>query len=133
MNKVIAFIVYVDDIFLIGNDPAEMKKLKRQLAKEFEIKDLGKLKYFLGIEVAHSNEGIVILQHKYILDLLKEIGMSGCKSGETPIEQSHKLNEGKGSTPVNKERYQYLVGKLIYLAHTKPDIAYVVSGKSFYA
>ncbi|RVW66265.1 Retrovirus-related Pol polyprotein from transposon RE1 [Vitis vinifera] len=111
------------------NDPAEMKKLKRQLAKEFEIKDLGKLKYFLGIEVAHSNEGIVILQHKYILDLLKEIGMSGCKSGETPIEQSHKLNEGKGSTPVNKERYQYLVGKLIYLAHTKPDIAYVVSDR----
>ena len=133
MNKVIAFIVYVDDIFLIGNDPAEMKKLKRQLAKEFEIKDLGKLKYFLGIEVAHSIEGIVISQQKYTLDLLKEIGMSGCKPAETPIEQSHKLNEGKGSTPVNKERYQYLVGKLIYLAHTKTDIAYVVSGKSFYA
>ena len=72
MNKVIALIVYVDDIALIGNDPAEMEKLKRQLAKEFEIKDLGKLKYFPRIEVAHSIEGIVISQQKYILDLLKE-------------------------------------------------------------
>ena len=62
MNKVIALIVYVDDIALIGNDPAEMEKLKRQLAKEFEIKDLGKLKYFPRIEVAHSIEGIVISQ-----------------------------------------------------------------------
>ena len=62
MNKVIDLIVYVDDIALTGNDPAEMKKLKRQLAKEFEIKDLGKLKYFLGTEVAHFNEGIIISQ-----------------------------------------------------------------------
>ena len=62
MNKVITLIVYVDDIVLTGNDPAEMEKLKRRLAKEFEIKDLGKLKYFLGTEVAHFNEGIIISQ-----------------------------------------------------------------------
>ena len=127
MNKVIALIVYVDNIVLTGNDPAEMEKLKWRLAKEFEIKDLGKLKYFPRIEVAHSIEGIVISQQKYTLDLLKEIGMSGCKPVETPIEQSHKLNEGKGRTPVNKERYQHLVGKLIYLAHTKHNIAYAVN------
>ena len=72
MNKVIALIIYVDDIVLTGNDPVEMENLKRQLAKEFETKDLGKLKYFLRIEVAHSIEGIVISQQKYILDLLKE-------------------------------------------------------------
>ena len=62
MNKVITLIVYVDDIVLTGNDHAEMEKLKRRLAKEFEIKDLGKLKYFLGTEVAHFNEGIIISQ-----------------------------------------------------------------------
>ena len=62
MNKVIALIVYVDNIVLTGNDPAEMEKLKWRLAKEFEIKDLGKLKYFLGTEVAHFNEGIIISQ-----------------------------------------------------------------------
>ena len=60
MNKVTTLIVYVDDIVLIGNNLAEMEKLKRQLAKEFETKDLRKLKYFVGIEVSHSNEGIVI-------------------------------------------------------------------------
>ena len=53
--------------------------------------------------------------------------MSGCKPAKTPIKQSHKLHEGKWSTPVNKERYQRLVGKLIYLIHTRPDIAYAVS------
>ena len=53
--------------------------------------------------------------------------MSGCKPAETPIEQSHKLNEGKGSTPVNKERHQCLVGKLTYLSHRRSDIAYVMS------
>ncbi|KAL6328945.1 hypothetical protein AAG906_007235 [Vitis piasezkii] len=62
LKKVITLIVYVDDIVLTRNDPIEMEKLKRQLAKEFKIKDLGKLQYFLGIEVAHSNEGIVISQ-----------------------------------------------------------------------
>ena len=60
MNKVTTLIVYVDDIVLIGNNLAEMEKLKRQLAKEFETKDLRKLKYFVGIEVSHSNEGVVI-------------------------------------------------------------------------
>ncbi|RVW54350.1 hypothetical protein CK203_004810 [Vitis vinifera] len=72
-----------------------MEKLKRQLAKEFEIKDPGKLKYFLRIEVAHSNEGIVISQQICILDLLNETGISGCKPTETPMEQSHKLNKEK--------------------------------------
>ncbi|RVW38429.1 hypothetical protein CK203_082363 [Vitis vinifera] len=62
LKKVIALIVYVDNIVLTGNDPAEMEKLKWRLAKEFEIKDLGKLKYFLGTEVAHFNEGIIISQ-----------------------------------------------------------------------
>ncbi|RVW96476.1 Retrovirus-related Pol polyprotein from transposon RE1 [Vitis vinifera] len=62
-----------------------------------------------------------------VCKLKKEIGISGCKLVETLIEQSHKLNEGKGSIPMNRERYQRQVGKLIYLAHTRPDIAYAVS------
>lgn len=65
-------IVYVDDIVAIGDDLEEIKKLKKQLLNEFKIKDLGRLKYFLGIKVAHSKEGIVISQQKCTLDLLKE-------------------------------------------------------------
>jgi len=84
------------------------------------------LQYFLGIEVAQSKRGIFISQRKYILDLLKETGMTGCKPAESPIESNHKLQLGVGES-VDKERYQRLVGKLIYLSLTRPDIAYAVS------
>ena len=97
--------------------------MKELLATEFEIKDLGPLKYFLGMEVAQSNKGIVISQRKYILDLLNETGMFGCKPVDTPMDPNKKAKKGEDSSPVDKGRYQRLVGKLIYLSHTKPDIA----------
>nr|CAN68788.1 hypothetical protein VITISV_018581 [Vitis vinifera] len=65
-------IVYVDDIIISGNDMEELQNLKKYLSEEFEVKDLGNLKYFLGIEVARSRKGIIVSQRKYILDLLKE-------------------------------------------------------------
>ena len=71
LGKVTVLIVYVDDIVLTGDDAEEMQVLKEYLAKEFEIKDLGCLKYFLGIEVARSKQGIFISQRKYVIDLLQ--------------------------------------------------------------
>lgn len=64
--------MYVDNIIVTGDDLIGIQKLKEDLSKEFEIKDIGKLRYFIGIEVAHSKEGIFISQQKYILDLLKK-------------------------------------------------------------
>ena len=92
-GRVTTLLVYVDDIIMIRNDPKEKEALWQCLAKEFEIKDLRKLKYFLRIEVAWSKKGIFVSQHKYILDLLKETGKLGCKPIETPIEANHKLGE----------------------------------------
>jgi hypothetical protein len=77
-------IVYVDDIILPGNDGIEMERLKRNLAVDFEIKDLGPLKYFLGMEVERSKKGIVVSQRKYVLYLLQATCMSGCKHADTP-------------------------------------------------
>lgn len=71
-DKITALIVYVDDMILTGNDPDEVKALKEHLSNEFEMKDLGYLKYFLGIEVSRSKGGIFLSQRKYIMDLLKE-------------------------------------------------------------
>lgn len=76
-GKIVILIVYVDDIILIGDNVTEMDRLKKSLALEFEIKDLGSLRYFLGMEVGRSKRGIVVSQRKYIPDLLKETGMSG--------------------------------------------------------
>ena len=97
------------------------------MAKEFEIKELGKLKYFLEIEVTRSKERIFVSQQKYALDLLKESGMLGCKPMDTPTELNYKLSEASDDTPMDRGRYQRLVSKLIYLLHTRLDMAYVMS------
>ncbi|RVW84214.1 Retrovirus-related Pol polyprotein from transposon TNT 1-94 [Vitis vinifera] len=132
VGKLAILIVYVDDIILSGNDMGELQNLKKYLSEEFEVKDLGNLKYFLGMEVARSRKGIVVSQRKYILDLLKETGMLGCKPIDTPMDSQKKLGIEKESTPVDRGRYQRLVGRLIYLSHTRPDIGFAVSaGKAY--
>ena len=75
----------MDDIIITKNDQEEIVRLKGKLATEFEMKDLGGLKYFLRIEVARSKQGIFLSQRKYILDLLAEVGMLDCKPTDTPI------------------------------------------------
>ncbi|RVW35898.1 Retrovirus-related Pol polyprotein from transposon TNT 1-94 [Vitis vinifera] len=89
---------------------AKNQNLKKYLSEEFEVKDLGNLKYFLGMEVARSRKGIVVSQRKYILDLLKETGMLGCKPIDTPMDSQKKLGIEKESTPVDRGRYQRLSG-----------------------
>ena len=79
------------------------------------------------MEVAWSRKGLVVSQRKYVLDLLKEIGMCGCRPTDTPMDPNHKLANVKDGTPVDTAQYQKLVGKLIYLAHTHPDIAFSMS------
>ena len=90
------------------------------------MKDLGRLKYFLGIEVLRSNKGILISQRKYVLDLLTETGMLGCKPIETPMMMNHGLQMIERGKLADRMQYQRMVGKLIYLAHTRPAIAYAV-------
>ena len=94
-GKIDILIVYVDGIILTGDNNAKLERLTKKLADEFEIKDLGALKYFLGMEFAMSKEGIFVTQLKYILDLLGETGMMGCKATLTPIEPNLKLQSIK--------------------------------------
>ncbi|XP_043697456.1 uncharacterized mitochondrial protein AtMg00810-like, partial [Telopea speciosissima] len=84
-------IVYVDDIVITGSDTQEIQKLKTYLGTEFEVKDLGTLRYFLGIQVAYSAKGISLSQRKYTLDLLSDTGMLGCKPVDTPLKPNTHL------------------------------------------
>jgi len=84
-------IVNVDEIFITGNDAVVISQLKKHLFSHFQTKDLGCLKYFLGIEVAQSNEGITISQRKYALDILNKTGMSGCRPINSPMDPNQKL------------------------------------------
>lgn len=130
-NKITILVVYVDDIVITSDDEEEILDLKKNLARSFEVKDLGHLHYFLGIEVAYGTQGIYLSQRKYVLDLLSETSMLECKPAATPIEQNHRTLANSGD-PVDKHRYQRLVGRLIYLSHTRPDIVYAVSIVSRY-
>ena len=88
------------------------------------------MRYFLGMEITRSRKGISIFQRKYVLDLLTETSMLGCKPSDTPIK-ARKRTESDEKL-VYRERYQWLVGRLIYLSCTRPDIAFAVSVVSQY-
>jgi hypothetical protein len=126
-ENVCVLIVYVDDIIMTGDDVEEINRLKENLRSAFEIKDLGKLRYFLGIEVSRSEKGIFICQRKYTLDLLKETGMLGCKTVTSPIEPNHKLWDKTARPLEDPTVYKRLIGKLLYLTITRPDITYAAS------
>ena len=90
-------VVYVDDIVITGNDQDGITDLKQHLFKHFQTKYLGRLKYFLGIEVAQSRSGIVISQRKYALDILEEAGMMGCRPIDTPMDRMLNFLRDRGS------------------------------------
>jgi hypothetical protein len=107
-------VVYVDDIVITGDDVEGIGSLKERLGRDFEVNDLGPLRYFLGIEIARSFKGIVLFQRKYVLDLLAETWIIGCRPCGSPIDRNHQICAHSGD-PVDKGAYQRLVGRLIYV------------------
>ncbi|XP_074293500.1 uncharacterized protein LOC141620560 [Silene latifolia] len=119
-------LIYVDDLVIAGNDSVAIAKFKSYLGECFHMKDLGKLKYFLGLEVSRSKEGIYLSQRKYALDIIAETGLLGSKPAATPIEQNHRLGLASGPLCEDVEAYRRLIGRLVYLAVTLPDLSYAV-------
>nr|GEZ48146.1 ribonuclease H-like domain-containing protein [Tanacetum cinerariifolium] len=105
-NLITCLIIYVDDMIVTGDDKEEITKLKKYLFTEFEMKDLGRLKYFLRIEVLRSKQGIFMCQKRYILDLLAETGMIDCKPADTPMIVNQKLHMEEKAELANKGKYQ---------------------------
>ncbi|BBN70142.1 RmlC-like cupins superfamily protein [Prunus dulcis] len=120
-----ALLIYVDDILITSNDLKAISTLKKFLHSRFRIKDLGDLKYFLGIEVSRSKRGISISQRKYTLEILKDGGILGAKPVNFPIEQNIKLSD-IGELLRDPSQYRRLGGCLIYLTITRPDIMYSI-------
>lgn len=98
-NMCIYLVVYVDDIVITSNDEIGIIKLKQRLFQHFQKTNLGRLKYFLGIEVAQSKSGIIISQRKYALDILEEIRMKNCRPTNTPRNPNIKLLPRRGGSP----------------------------------
>ena len=125
-ENLLIILVYVDDLILASPSNSEIAATKRFLSSQFHMKDMGKLRYFLGIEVDHCPNGLFLSQRKYINDLLTEYGMLNCRPLRLPMDSHHKLSINKGDPLTHAEPYQKLVGKLIYLTLTRPDIAFTV-------
>ena len=119
-------LVYVDDLLLCGNSMHAINNLKSKLSQTFHMKDLGDLRYFLGIEIDRNNDGIFLCQKKYTSDILSEFGMNNCKPLQLPLDTHLKLTPEKGDPLPDSTVYQRLIGKLIYLTITRPDICFSV-------
>lgn len=118
--------VYVDDIILTGTDSEGIQHLKEFLHAKFSIKDLGRLHFFLGIEVTYLDSGIVLSQPKFTHELLTSSGFDFSKAANTPLPVNLKLSNFEGEILSDPEHYRSLVGKLNYLTNTRPDLAYTV-------
>lgn len=118
--------VYVDDVILTGTCVSEIEELKTFLHDTFRIKDLGKLHYFLGMEVLYKDDGLIISQRKFVLDMLKNYKVAGLRSCTSPLDLAVKLHAKEG-TPLSEPLfYRKLIGKLNFLTNTRMDISYSV-------
>ncbi|XP_068639303.1 uncharacterized mitochondrial protein AtMg00810-like [Aristolochia californica] len=122
----VILLVYVDDIIITGTDSGLITKLQKVLHADFHMKDLGQLRYFLGMEVHHTPRGIFLNQHKYIQDLITLTGLEDTSSVPTPMEVNVKYRKDEGTLIDDPTIYRRLVGSLIYLTTTRLDISYVV-------
>lgn len=125
-DMVLVVLVYVDDLIITGSKVSYITEFKSYLSTCFRMKDLGILRYFLGIEIARNPSGIYMCQRKYALDIITETGLLGVKPASFPLEQHHQLARAEGETLQNPTQYRRLIGKLIYLGVTRPDLSYVI-------
>jgi len=113
-------------MIITGDDIDAISVLKTELATRFEMKDLGYLWYFLGIEVTYSPKGYLLSQSKYVADILKRARLTDNKTVDTPIEVNARYSSSNGLPLVDPTLYRTIIESLVYLTITRPDIAYVV-------
>ncbi|KAJ0502796.1 putative RNA-directed DNA polymerase [Helianthus annuus] len=125
-TDVIYICLYVDDIICTSSSETLIAEFKTGMKQMFEMTDLGLLQYFLGLEIKQSHEGVFVSQEKYAQSLLNKYGMRDCKLEDVPMSPYEKCRFDDGEDKVDETKYRSLVGGLIYLTHTRPDLAYAV-------
>ncbi|KAG8474453.1 hypothetical protein CXB51_033539 [Gossypium anomalum] len=119
--------LYVDDLLVTGCRSELIKNFKKQLQDVFEITDLGLMTYFIGMEVNQNEHFIFISQQVFALKVLNNFCMTNCKPASTPVALGEKLSSNSDHDRVDEKSYRSLIGCLLYLTATRPDIMYAVS------
>ncbi|GKU91768.1 hypothetical protein SLEP1_g5591 [Rubroshorea leprosula] len=119
--------IYVDDFLITGSNEKLIQQFKVEMKKEFEMNDLGKMSYFLGMEISQTSQGIFICQKKYANEILNQFAMVNCKTVNTPMVPCEKLRSDDGAAKIDAGVYRSLIGRLLYLSATGPDIMHSVS------
>jgi hypothetical protein len=127
-DECLILVLYVDDLFLTSSESL-IVECKCALASEFRMKDLGMMHYFLGLEVWQRTNEILLSQEKYTMEILKKFGMTDCKPMPTPMVMNLKKlsKNSSASAEIDPHLYRQLIGSLMYMVNTRPDICYVVS------
>ena len=126
-TNILIISLYVDDLLVTGNNLDQVNQFKLNMKKVFEMTDLGLMTYFLGMEIKQSQDEVFICQKKYAKEILKKFQMEDCKSTSTPMNQKEKLVKEDGSPKVDEVEFRSLIGCLMYLTATRPDILNAVS------
>lgn len=126
-GKVFIVSLYVDDLIFTGNDELMFPKFKSSMKRGFDMTDLGKMRYFLGLEVLQRSDGIFLCQKRYALEMLQRFGLDRSNSVHNPIVPGVKLTKNESGVKVDKTYYRQIVGSLMYLTSTRPDMMFVVN------
>jgi hypothetical protein len=126
-STVLYLLLYVDDIIITGNLPTAVTELITNLASVFELKDLGPLKYFLGLQIDYKSSGFFVHQSKYALDVLSRHNMTTCKPCTSPFVSCSKVSSDVVEFLLDPTPYRSLVGALQYLTFTRPDLSFAVN------
>ncbi|KAL8106255.1 hypothetical protein AgCh_029879 [Apium graveolens] len=127
VGKILIVSVYVDDLLYTGNDELMLKNFKTSMQKEFDMSDLGRMRFFLGIEVLQNSDGIYICQRSYALEVIRRFNMEGSNSVRNPIVPGSKLSKDEAGVKVDETYFKQIVGCLMYITTTRPDLTFVVS------
>ena len=126
-ENLVVLLVYVDDIIVASVSESRIQSTRQQLEKFFKLKVLGDRQYFLGLEIAKSPIRILLSQHKYTLNLLEDVGFIDCKPELLPMEPKLLLSADGGDPVVDPSLYRRIIGRLMYLTISRPDICYAVN------
>jgi hypothetical protein len=119
-------LLYVDDMIITGDDTEYIAFIKTCLSDQFLMSDLDHLRYFLGIEISSMSEWFFLSQEKYIQDLLDRASLNDHRTAETPMELNVHLMATDGEPLEDPTRYRHIIGSIIYLGVTRPNISYFV-------